>query len=348
MPEISIIIPCYKTEPDLLKKCMESILNQTFQDFEIIIIDDGNTEEYRSVYKKEIFLDKRIKVIMKQNEGVSKARNDGLKYAEGNYIVYIDSDDIALPGFFDEAYRTIRKYDADCVIGGNIDINLAASFKYDEKSEFAVKVYSDDNVKKLRKYMLGRKKYMINGGKASVWHGPWTRLIRKNIAEEVLFDTSLPIGEDVVWNLMLLQKCKKVCIAETAWYGYYYNPDSATRRFRNRAIEESEESLNKMKPLLDFNNDKEYYSFCSRAFTDLDRIYRCYIGNNQNPLSSAEIKKRANYVYTSKPWAELKSKRYFKMCSKKEKMTVLLYRFKLLFTYYSLRDKKNSEGKKHG
>lgn len=345
MPKISVIVPCYKTEPELLQKSIESILNQTFQDLEIIVVDDGNTEEYRSVYETDLFKDERIKLLKKKNEGVSAARNDGVRIAAGDYVVYADSDDVMMKQFLSEAYEIATKNNADLVMGGNIDLNLIDTMK--NTKNYPVKTFVGDQIKQLRKYMLGKKRYQFGSGKASVGQGSWTRLVKKEKAVSVMFDTSLPIGEDVVWNLELFKICNKVCVAETVWYGYYYNPTSATRRFRSRAIEESKESMDKIKKYLDLDNDDEYYSYCSRAFVDLHRIHQCFIGNPQNPLSSAQIRKKAKYVYTNEPWNELKSKRYFAMCSKKDKITLLLFRFKLLFSYYSLRDKNNVKGVSH-
>lgn len=337
MPEISVIVPCYKTEPSLLIRCVKSVLGQTFSDLELIIVDDGNTAKYRKVYDHVELQDERIRVIKIENGGVSNARNTGVSKARGRYIVFADADDILLENFLMEAYHIAEKHCADLVMGGNIDMKLADTISERLKAKYPVNVYSGERVRDLNRYMLGRRRYFIGKDGISVGQGPWTRLVKKELAESVMFDTSLPIGEDVVWNLELLRKCRTVCVAETAWYGYYYNPDSATRRYRERAVEESEESLNKMRTYLDLNNDAEFYSFCSRTFVDLDRLSRCYIDNNDNPHSRKEIKRKKKYIYTHEPWSILNSRRFFRMCSNKERATLLLFRFRLLFLYYSMR-----------
>ena len=96
----------------------------------------------------------------------------------------------------------------------------------------------------------------------------------------------------------------------------------------------------------DLNDDGEYYAFCSRAYTDLYRIHQCYLNNNENNLSSAEKRKISLMIYNSDPWAEIKRKRYWAMCSKKEKIYLTMFRAKVLFRYYCLRDMiKKSSGR---
>lgn len=92
MPKISIIVPVYNVEK-YLRKCIDSILNQTFKDFELILIDDGSTDESGKICDEYNLKDNRIKVIHKENGGLSSARNAGLDIAQGEYIGFVDSDD---------------------------------------------------------------------------------------------------------------------------------------------------------------------------------------------------------------------------------------------------------------
>ena len=345
-PTISVIIPCYKTQEKLLKRCIKSVLAQSFRDFEVIIVDDGNSEEYRTVYNDALFSDSRIIVLKKNNEGVSCARNDGVTKARGEFITFVDADDILLENFFAEAVKIAKDHEADFVIGGNLDCRIIKEKQEEISSQYPIDVLNGTDIKQLRKYMLGERRYWFKSRITKIGHGCWARIIKSSIAKSISFDTKLPIGEDIVWNLEALKKSSVVCIAETVWYGYYYHLESACRRYRANAIQESRDSLLRMKQYLDLNDDGEYYAFCSRAYTDLYRIHQCYLNNNENNLSSAEKRKISLMIYNSDPWAEIKRKRYWAMCSKKEKIYLTMFRAKVLFRYYCLRDMiKKSSGR---
>ena len=112
MSEISIIVPVYNVEK-YLENCIESILNQTFKDFELILVDDGSTDnsgKICDIYEKK---DSRIKVIHKNNGGLSSARNAGLDIACGKYVGFIDSDDSIHPRMYEILYDLIKKYESD-------------------------------------------------------------------------------------------------------------------------------------------------------------------------------------------------------------------------------------------
>ncbi len=109
---ISVIIPVYNVEAQL-NRCLESVKNQTYKDLEVILIDDGSTDNSGNICDQYSKIDKRFKTIHKKNEGVPSARNDGLKVASGQYIAFVDSDDYIELDMFSYLYDLICKYDAD-------------------------------------------------------------------------------------------------------------------------------------------------------------------------------------------------------------------------------------------
>ena len=114
LPEISVIVPVYKVEP-FLKECIDSILLQKFTNFELILIDDGSPDQCGVIcdsYAKE---DSRIKVIHQTNQGLSAARNTGLDIAIGQYLTFIDSDDIVEVDYLEKMLQLINQYEADVV-----------------------------------------------------------------------------------------------------------------------------------------------------------------------------------------------------------------------------------------
>ena len=116
-PKISIIIPVYNVEK-YLKKCIESILNQTFTNYEIILIDDGSTDNSKNICDEFSYKDSRIKVIHKNNTGAADSRNIGISLASGEYIGFVDSDDYIDPDMYESLYNLITKYKTDVAICG--------------------------------------------------------------------------------------------------------------------------------------------------------------------------------------------------------------------------------------
>ena len=110
MPEISVILPVFNSE-EFIGKAIESVLAQTFEDFELIIVNDGSTDSSKEII--DSFSDERIRIISQSNQGPGAARNNALKMAQGSYVMYLDSDDWFCPDALEVAYSEITKYDAD-------------------------------------------------------------------------------------------------------------------------------------------------------------------------------------------------------------------------------------------
>ena len=145
MTKLSIIIPVYNCE-NYVDACLSSILNQNFTNFELIIIDDGSTDN--SLKKCKAFeKDTRVKIISKENEGVSIARNTGLKLSAAEYVMFVDSDDILAQGMFQSMIDQISQTNADlCVCGIK---NFLVSDKYDEIWKYKSGVYNREEYVKL-------------------------------------------------------------------------------------------------------------------------------------------------------------------------------------------------------
>lgn len=126
MTKISVIIPVYNVE-NYLKKCLDSITNQTLEDMEIICIDDGSTDSSPDILKEYSKKDKRIKIITKENEGQATARNLGIKEAKGEYIAFIDSDDFIEPEMLEKLYTKAKD--------NNLDIAMCKIATYDNQTK---------------------------------------------------------------------------------------------------------------------------------------------------------------------------------------------------------------------
>ena len=114
-PKISIIVPVYNVESYLVR-CIDSILNQSFKNFELILVNDGSTDDSLIICKKYLNVDKRIKLVSQVNKGLSAARNTGLRHTSGKYICFIDSDDFVEKDYLLFLINNIEKYNSDIYI----------------------------------------------------------------------------------------------------------------------------------------------------------------------------------------------------------------------------------------
>lgn len=332
MCKVSIIIPCYNMDFKLVNRCLASIEAQTCSDYEVIVVDDGSAPGFAKVLEDLGNAYSNVSIYRQENKGVSAARNYGLEKAQGKYIVFADADDYLTPAFLEEAVETAEANEADIVMGMNVTTYSQEMENTGTSGNKDIDIYAEGEAASVSKWMLGS--VLRREDSAYLGQGPWNRLVDRNLAASVPFDEKLAVGEDIVWNLQLLQKCGKVCVVNRVWYVYYMNPGSSSRKYRENAIQESYDSLMKMKKYLDLRNDDQYLSYCLRCWSDLKRIYRCYLSHDEN--NSMETKR----LFKNDPWNVLASKRFKKLSGNRFMFMRLLYMSKLLFHYYKIKERK--------
>lgn len=206
MPKISIIIPVYN-KGKYVRKAIESILSQTFTDWELIIVDDGSTDSSYSICL-EYTNDKRVKVYHMKNGGVSRARNKGLDYAQGEYVTFIDSDDYISEDYLEKLYHP----GYEMIIGGLTKVNY--------KGEVMTTVLpSLCGEKKITEMAVDFYKEQIHTG---IYGFVSSKLIRRNVIEEkhLRFDERIKLAEDYDFYLKIYQVVDKAFFIHYA--GYYY------------------------------------------------------------------------------------------------------------------------------
>ncbi len=133
MPEISVIVPVYRVEP-YLRQCVDSILSQTFTDFELILVDDGSPDNCGAICDEYALKDSRVRVIHKQNGGLSDARNAGIDMAKGEFLTFIDSDDLVAPEYLNRLYRSIKSSAAEISICNMLPFKDGSSPQIEEQN----------------------------------------------------------------------------------------------------------------------------------------------------------------------------------------------------------------------
>ncbi len=217
--EISVIVPVYNVE-DKLQRCVNSILEQTFTDFELLLIDDGSIDNSSLVCDQFAQRDARIKVIHQENAGVSCARNRGLKLATGKYIVFVDSDDYVDGNYLKVMYDTAQLNNSELVISGvsycNYQ-NIEQHTTQDERGDSRVCLVKE-NSEEVGKLIDDRRLNYI-----------YAKMFRKEILDKFLirFSENISLGEDTIFVMHYLSHITTCDIVGQAYY-YYIKYNSGT------------------------------------------------------------------------------------------------------------------------
>lgn len=241
-PEISVIVPVYNVEK-YLSECIDSILAQTFRNFELILIDDGSKDKSGEICDGYALKESRIKVIHKENAGVSEARNSGLEMAIGEYITFIDSDDCVDSDYLEYALSETKKRNVDMLISGIVMEYFTAE---KESIQYSITRSQQLNVKTLfEKLQLDYPQICICG--------PWSKLYKNSIIQRngIRFDKNLSNGEDTCFNLDYFKKIETVFFSEQIFYHYRrLNPNSLFSVFREDSYEILDYVYSKMYTLI--------------------------------------------------------------------------------------------------
>ena len=199
-PLISVIVPVYKVEPYLCT-CIDSILAQTYTNLEIILVDDGSPDNCPAICDAYAQKDARIKVIHKENGGLSDARNAGLEVCNGEYVAFIDSDDTVNTDWLAELFLAIQRTNVDFVIGGLTYVNSMEKHSVIPETES-----------------------LTNLVKCSLLGYAWNKLYKREAIDNICF-IKVP-REDIVYNLSVLSAGKSYAVVPIAGYNYYQHQNS--------------------------------------------------------------------------------------------------------------------------
>jgi glycosyltransferase involved in cell wall biosynthesis len=220
-PKISIIIPAFNAER-YLTRCLESAINQTFADWELIIADDGSTDKTGDIADKFAALDKRVRVIHLENCGVSSSRNTCLDRACGDYIFYLDADDYLEPDCLSVMIDQAYKYDADIVQCSSYIINYKGTKLSCVTSKNAVYNGQDEI---MNAYFTGP----IGEIKISVW----AKLFKRKRFDDIRFDPEIKIYEDALYVYECCMSAGKICVINNPMYLYRQHENSVMHSFLN-------------------------------------------------------------------------------------------------------------------
>lgn len=264
MDLISIVVPVYNVSR-YLDECVKSLINQTYSNIEIILVNDGSTDRSGEICDELKKIDNRVKVVHKKNEGLGFARNTGLEYVRGKYVTFIDSDDYADNDLIENLYYAIKKNKADTCIGGFKRVDDLGNVLY--KETYVSRVYNNNEcISELLLHMLGSSPEKSDAIRMSVWNVLYSSDIIKT--HDLKFPSErVYISEDLIFDLDYYQYSKKCILIESISYNYRVNQNSLTQTYKKDKFEKYEFLYNEVyKKIMNDNLPNEFIIRLQRQF----------------------------------------------------------------------------------
>lgn len=322
----SVIVPVYNVEK-YIDECIQSIINQTYQEFELILIDDGSTDKSLQICMKYAEKDKRVKVFHQENSGPSVARNKGIKNAKGQYLIFVDGDDFFINQHdLQNIYRIISKEEKDCYLA---PIKYYIDNKLSEHEKFRIdKFLACENI----------YKELVQSNQFSV--SPCLKILKKDLVLKYkIFFMEGILCEDVVWSLHLFRHAFTIGYIPFAYYAYRQNVNnSITNRNYEKIFNTHVQVLN-----IIIEENKQNQSICK----NIEFAYLAYLWCIALSYIPEFSKKNRDEKYNIlKPLVYLLDYNF----SKKIKILKLLYKIfglkNLSLLLYKYRKKRDCRNKK--
>ncbi|WP_148558124.1 glycosyltransferase family 2 protein [Terrisporobacter glycolicus] len=333
MPKVSIIVPIYKVEK-YLRQCIDSIINQSLKDIEIILVDDGSPDNCPRICDEYKEKDIRIKVIHKKNGGLSSARNAGMKIATGEYIGFVDSDDYIENDMYKKMYNTAKKYDVDLVMSDYYKVN--GNNRKEVSHIIDGGFYNKEKIKTLIYPQLIMKENIDYGPLLAVCYCLYKNSFLKS--NHICFDEIIKYSEDNLFSSIVGYKAKSYYYMKKSYfYNYRYNPNSISTTYKPDSLNVYIEMNNRLYETFykceEFNFNRQLH---------LHMIY--YTFNYINQVNESKLSFKKKYMEIRNVLRNKEIRRAFDglklpNVNLKLKLCILMLKFKMTFAYMIIRAK---------
>ncbi len=264
MPKFSVIVPVYNVE-EYLEECVNSVLNQSFADFELVLVDDGSLDNCPEMCDSYARADSRVKVIHKQNGGLSDARNAGLESARGEFVVFLDSDDYwNQKDGLEILYSQIELHNADIVLFGCTDFNNVTGVSYVSRTGYDLDLISSSGRDEVLHYLMSTK--MIPGG-ATIF------TFRRSITDErgIRFKVGI-MDEDYDFVMCVFYHSRIISAVNDPFYTYRHSREGSITGSSNiKMIYGIDYTVNKWYPIINgFDNEtlkRDYFNYLAFIYS---------------------------------------------------------------------------------
>lgn len=343
MIQISIIVPIYNGAK-YINNCTEMITNQTFKDFELLIIDDGSTDNSKEMCKEKAKEDSRIKVISKENGGTWAARNRGIDEAIGKYIIFFDCDDWYEDDLLQEMYKGIETSGVDLVISGQTNVTV------DEKGETIrrVKVLPQKQLFKTKDEVLEN---YISLRKQEIGDTLWNKIYKSEIIKKnnLKFE-NYKRGEDTIFNANYYEAINTCIVLDKAFYSYIIENSNPvwlkySENYLNVVMEENSAIVSKLEAWGKNNSDAMEYQSTHFTYRITEYFFKVVYSKELNFKNKCET--ASNIIYDENVQKNLKNsnvngkfnKTIIKLM-KSKKIVLILILVKIKLIYNNIKDRR--------
>ena len=298
-PRVSIIVPMYGVEK-YVEQCIDSLLNQTLQEIEIILVDDGSPDRSGEIADEYAKKDGRIKVVHQKNSGLGPARNTGIRVATGEYIGFVDSDDWANCEMFARLYGAAVKNNADIVVSGHCDVTNGVITKIKRHPLAGQTICSSEQIMEIRKNLYGHKLYddVVEAFPMSVW----ISIYRRELLVDNMIEFKEILSEDIIFNLSAYKHANVITFTGDTDYCYRKDEQpSITQTFSENKLLRYQDFLTVLANMAQKEDDEDCVIRAKRTAIDYCRLYVGIVRN-----SNASLKKKKIYVKTFVHTKEIK------------------------------------------
>lgn len=251
--KVSIIVPVYNSG-QFLKECVQSIINQTYKNIEVILIDDGSTDGSGEICDLVSKSDMRVKTIHQTNQGVSHSRNMGIEIATGKYLCFVDSDDTLHSQFIEILHQG---FDSD------IDMTVC-SFNLCKSGDSFLLQGRDDNVSNLHSMLFDQEESIATMLYGKIFAGHCcNKMFRKNALKDIRFNKDIYVYEDALFVLQYLLRSRKTKFIDIGLYNYFFRNESATHGLMSDKKMTAFDALDIAKQLLNERYDEKFDTLIS-------------------------------------------------------------------------------------
>ncbi len=296
-PKISVIVPVYNNEK-YLSECVDSLIDQTLKDIEILLIDDGSTDNSGVLCDQYAQQDTRIRVIHKENEGLGLTRNYGLREATGTYFTFVDSDDYVALDMYERLWEQAQKYDADaCICGSTRVVDTA---KFPSPLVLEKELYDKGEIREDLVYrMIGAAPEETQEN--SLGYSMCTGIFRLSIVEKHgmnFFSEREFKLEDILFKIEYFSYINRLTYIGDCSYMYRHNPKSLTNTFRKDLLEATVKSYKKEFEILDSLGYEQGELYASRMFlADVRSIMRTVMQHRGFFESVLDYRKISSHLF---------------------------------------------------
>ena len=291
--KVSVVIPVYNVEK-YIDDCVKTVCAQTLKEIEIILVDDGSTDNGAAVCEQWVQKDARVRLIRQPNQGVSVARNKGIETARGEWIAFIDSDDWIDEGYLEVLYETAVKNQADVGLCGfyyDYPDQMVARWHFEKDMLFKGR----DEVSQIQIQILAKNMSRVKNNSGDIVGAPWcklfnTRFLRDN---ELRFIPGLRRSQDVVFNLYSFEKAQTVAYVNKQLYHYRQNQESICRTFSKKILSDVDNYLREMKKFIGIYHKEDVIFKEAFKVKVTTSVYKClfqYFFDERYPGSRREMK----------------------------------------------------------